>query len=527
MRKWRHSEETGLSLLRRGQRGIIYNLVFGRLGLVLFLLILNTLLLFSVFQWFEDFLPHVYGGTVLFTAIMIVLMLNSRQDPTAKLTWLLIIAILPVFGSLLYAWTRLDIGHRVLKRRVAQMQAQAAARLPQSESTVQRLREEAPGPAALAAYLRRGGCFPVYDRTEVTYFPSGEAKFEALLQALEQAQQFIFLEYFIIDEGLMWGKILEILARKAQAGVDVRVIYDGTCEFVLLPRDYPKHLASIGIQCKVFSPASPFVSTHYNYRDHRKICVIDGHTAFNGGVNLSDEYINRRPLYGHWKDTAVMLQGEAVRSFTLMFLQMWNLSERTPTFDPFLMASIPPRESTGYVIPYSDCPVDQEKTGERVYMDLLNRAQRYVHIMTPYLILDGEMETAIKFAAERGVEVALILPGIPDKRLPYALAKTHYRSLLESGVHLYEYTPGFVHAKVFVADDQEAVVGTINLDYRSLYHHFECATYLYGAACIREIEDDFQKTKEQCRTVTSETIRKEKQSTRLLGALAKLIAPLM
>ena len=305
-------------------------------------------------------------------------------------------------------------------------------------------------------------------------------------------------------------------------------MYDGTCEFSTLPHDYPKRLRELGIQCKMFAPVTPFLSTHYNYRDHRKILVIDGHTAFNGGVNLADEYINHIEKHGHWKDTAVMLKGEAVRSFTLMFLQMWNIDEKEPEFDRFLAyPARTPEGTAGYVIPYGDCPLDQDKVGERVYMDLLNRARRYVHIMTPYLILDGEMETALKFAAERGVDVTLMLPGVPDKRIPYALAMTHYASLLDSGVKIYEYTPGFVHAKVFVCDGREAVVGTINLDYRSLYHHFECATYLCGVPCIPQIEEDYQVTLRKCRQVTPQTMREEKLSRKLTGYLLKALAPLL
>ena len=256
--------------------------------------------------------------------------------------------------------------------------------------------------------------------------------------------------------------------------------------------------------------------------------MIDGHTAFTGGVNLADEYINQVEKYGHWKDTAILLQGEAVRSFTLMYLQIWNLFEKEPVYQPFLSyPTYPPRKAKGFVIPYSDCPLDGDKVGERVYMDILNRAEHYVHIMSPYLILDGEIETALKFAAERGVEVALILPGIPDKKIPYALAKTHYASLLDSGVQLYEYTPGFVHAKVFVSDNRKAVVGTINMDYRSFYHHFECAAYLYDTDCIPDIEADFQNTLTQCTRVTWETLKKEPFSRKLTGFLMKSLSPLM
>ena len=520
-------ESMGLNLLKKGQKGIVYA-VFSRLGIILILFILQVMCMIGIFHWFEGFLPHIFGGTILFTVIMVLYLLNSRMDPTAKITWLTVIMLMPVFGALLYWYTQSDVGHRALKKRINSLLDETKNALSQSEEVKKNLTKEAPQNAALACYLNKSGCHPVYDKTRVTYFSTGKEKWEEMLVQLEKAEHFIFLEYFIVDEGLMWGRVLEILARKAKEGVDVRVMYDGTCEFSTLPHDYPKRLRALGIKCKIFSPLSPFVSTHYNYRDHRKILVIDGHTAFTGGVNLADEYINHIERYGHWKDVAVMLQGEAVKSFSLMFLQMWNIDEKTFEFEKFLSFPEPVYEqSAGYVIPYGDCPLDNDRVGELVYMDILNRAVKYVHIMSPYLILDGEMEMALKFAAERGVDVTMILPGIPDKALPYALAKTHYASLLESGIKIYEYTPGFVHAKIFVSDDREAVVGTINLDYRSLYHHFECATYMYKTDNIPDIEEDFEETLRQCRQVTVETVRKEKLCTKLLGFVLKVIAPLM
>ena len=519
--------DRGLNLLKKGQKGIVHA-VFSRFGLILLLLLIQVFALFGIFRWFEGFLPHIFGGTVIFTAVMVIGLLNSKIDPTAKLTWLIAIMILPVFGVFLFIYVQSDIGHRALKKHVDQIIAETKGQIPQAEDVMERFSKEDAGAASLARYMRRSGCHPVYEHTAVTYFPLGEDKFAAMLEELEAAEHFIFMEYFIVDEGLMWGRVLERLAKKAAQGVDVRVMYDGTCEFALLPHDYPKRLRALGIKCKVFAPVTPFASTHYNYRDHRKILVIDGHTAFNGGVNLADEYINQKVRFGHWKDTAVMLKGEAVKSFTLMFLQMWAIDEKEIRPARFLKyPSRPNAQAAGYVIPYGDCPLDDDKLGERVYMDILNRSLRYVHIMSPYLILDGEIETALKFAAERGVEVVLILPGIPDKPIPYALAKTHYPPLLHSGVKIYEYTPGFVHAKVFVSDDREAVVGTINLDYRSLYHHFECATYMYGADCIPAVEEDFQATLEKCRQVTLETVRREKLGVRYTGYLMKVIAPLL
>ncbi len=306
-------------------------------------------------------------------------------------------------------------------------------------------------------------------------------------------------------------------------------MYDGGNEFSTLPKGYDKKLRKLGIKCQVFAPATPFVSTHYNYRDHRKILVIDNKVAFNGGINLADEYINKYEKYGHWKDTAVMLKGEAVKSFTLMFLQMWNIYNNSSPVDYNKYIDMPTDryDSNGYVIPYGDSPLDKFGTGRQVYMDIINRANNYVHIMSPYLILDSSMEDALKFAAERGVDVKLILPGIPDKKVPYALAKTHYKSLLASGVKIYQYTPGFVHAKVMSCDNRRAVVGTINLDYRSLYHHFECATYMYKTDCIADIEKDFENTLEKCELITPAHIKNEKLSTKLVGFVAKVLAPLM
>ena len=526
--KVRVFEDGSIRLLKKGQSGLVHA-IFSRFGLILILLLLQALALFSLLRWFGGLLPHYLGGTLLVTAAMMVYLLNQDMDNSVRITWLVVTALAPVLGVPLFWYTKADIGHRVLRKRLMELEGQTRAQLPQNERAVRRLEAEDPGAASLTRYLRgRGGGFPVYQNTAVTYFPGGEAKFEELLRQLETAKKYIFLEYFIIEEGLMWGRVLEVLARKAAQGVDVRVMYDGTCEFSTLPRDYPKRLEELGIRCKVFSPVTPFVSTHYNYRDHRKILVIDGRVGFTGGVNLADEYINHVKKYGRWKDAAVMLEGEGVRSMTALFLQMWGILQQ-PEFEQFLTDPIPAERAAGFVVPYGDCPLDGERVGEMVYIDMINRARKYVHIITPYLILDGELETALRFAAERGVDVHLILPGVPDKRFAYSLAKTHYKALLSSGVKISEWTPGFTHAKVVVADGREAVVGTINLDYRSLYHHFENAVWMYGTDCIRSTESDFQSTLAQCRTVepTAHSIWQGKTLLRLTGVLLKFIAPLI
>ena len=318
-------EDGGLRLLRKGQKGVIHA-IFSRFGLVLILLLLQVGLLFSIFRWFGNLWPHYFGGSVVVTSAMVIYLLNSKMDNSAKITWMVVVAIAPVVGIPMFFYVKSNFGHNILRKRLLELEDQLRGWLPQSQKAVEQLKALEPGAASLAKYLYgRGGGFPVYQNTAMTYFPGGEAKFEELLRQLETAEEYIFVEYFIIDEGLMWGKILEVLARKALQGVDVRVMYDGTCEFSTLPRDYPSRLEALGIQCKVFSPVTPFVSTHYNYRDHRKILVIDGQVGFTGGVNLADEYINHIEKYGRWKDSALMLEGEGVRSMTALFLQMWSI----------------------------------------------------------------------------------------------------------------------------------------------------------------------------------------------------------
>ncbi len=490
------------------------------------LIIIQVLLIMSAVEYFEEYstLFSLVGGLV--TLVMVLYLFNCGMDASAKLTWLIMISVFPIPGTLFLWFTNMNFGHRRLKRKVEISIEETQGKLAQKYKLLKRPEIVETGTDDLYRYLNRSGCYPIYENTDVRFFPLGEYKFRALMEDLKNAEKYIFMEYFIIDEGLMWGSMLKVMAEKAAQGVDVRVMYDGMCEMSTLTWDYPQRMAKLGIKCKPFSPISPFLSTHYNYRDHRKILVIDGKVAYNGGVNLADEYINHIERFGHWKDTAIRLQGEAVQSFTLMFLQMWNIYEEKPCWDEALPLS-EPAEPDGYVMPFSDCPLDEDKVGRTVYMDILNRAKSYVHIMTPYLILDNELEQALKYAAERGVDVRLILPGIPDKQAAYSLAKTHYRSLLRSGVKVYEYTPGFVHAKIFVSDDEKAVVGTINLDYRSLYHHFECGTYLFWCSCITDIEQDFQETMKKCRTVTKQTIKAELFSVKLRGSIMKLFAPLM
>lgn len=519
------NEENVVSLIPRRKKGIL-KLVFSRFGMTLLFFVAEIAILVSVYKWLYDYVAVFATIQSVFSAAMLLYLFNSGMESSVRLTWLCIIMFFPIPGTVMLFFTKADLGHRVVKKKVNLLQDISKDLIKQDMEVFETEELVESGTDDLCRYLNKTGDFPIYKNTQVTFCSSGEEKFELLLQELEKATDFIFLEYFIIGEGYMWGRVLDVLSKKAKEGVDVRVMYDGMCEATLLTHDYPKRMARLGIKCKPFTPLYPFISSQYNYRDHRKIVVIDGKVAFNGGVNLADEYINRVSRFGHWKDCAVMLKGEAVKSFTLLFLQMWNITEKKPDWKQ-VEASYSCESGSGFVMPYGDCPLDNYKVGESVYMDVLYRAKTYVHIMTPYLIIDNEMECALKYAAQRGVDVKIIMPGIPDKILAYALAKSHYRSLIDAGVQIYEYTPGFVHAKVFVSDDEKAVVGTINLDYRSLYHHFECATYMYRTDCIADIEKDYENTLQKCRHVTPEVLKKEKHIYKILGGIMKVFETLM
>lgn len=512
--------------------GKFSRIIFGRTAFVVLFLLIQLAVLLGAFVWLDEHIFLVYGGFTLLSATVVIYILNKRQNPVYQLSWIIPILVFPLFGTLFYIFLELQIGVRIIAKRLEKRIQETKPYLEQEEPVLEKLTGESRQVAHLAGYMNRFGGYPIYDRTYVEYFPLGEQMYERLLEELRKAEHYIFMEYFIVEEGKMWNSILDILEAKVKEGVEVRVMYDGMCCLSLLPYRYPEELKKKGIQCKMFSPVKPAISSYQNNRDHRKITVIDGHTAFTGGVNLADEYINEKVRFGHWKDTAVMLKGKAVTSFLMMFLQMWGITEpNQEDYGKYLCHEdymYPPHlEMEGYVMPYGDSPLDHETVGEHVYMDILNLARSYVHIMTPYLILDSDMLTALTFAAKRGIEVIIIMPHIPDKKYAYLLARSYYKDLLMAGVQIYEYTPGFVHAKVFSSDGDKAVVGSVNLDYRSLYLHFECAAFFYKNSVVRAVERDFRDTLAKCQVVTLEDCANYPVLGRLAGAGLRLFAPLM
>jgi len=522
-------EEAGRKI-KKGKKGI-FGVIFGRTTIVVFLIILQVAMFYLGYAWLNKYIYYLNTLLNILAVVLVIYIINRPVNPAFSMVWVILILAMPVFGSLLFLFAELQPRTRSINTRLNSMHQITRKYWMQNEVVSQNLERESLGMENMAKYVYRRGGFPVYQNTSAKYFSCGEEKFEELKKQLEMAQKFIFMEYFIVERGFMWNAVLDILKRKVKEGVEVRFMYDGMGSLSLLPYNYPQKLEKMGIECHVFSPVLPALSTHQNNRDHRKIVVIDGHIGFTGGINLADEYINRKVRFGHWKDTAIMLQGEAVRSMTLMFLEMWNVQKNSKkeNFDKYL--DVPQlkiaAKTDGFVIPYGDSPLDGEPVGEQVYMDILYTAKKYVHIMTPYLILDHEMMMALTYAAKRGVEVVIVMPHIPDKWYAFVLAKTYYNELMDAGVQIYEYTPGFMHAKSFTSDDEKAVVGTINLDFRSLYLHFECAVLLYKNAEVAVIEKDFQDTLSKSQKMTQEDYKKQNIINQLAGRVLRLLAPLM
>lgn len=506
-------------------------LIYGRTLMVALLFILQLILMAAGFMVLSEYLiVFVWVSAVLGIGVVMYL-INNDSNPMVKLSWMIPVLVIPFFGILVYLFINVQPGVRKIDKRHQQMIRESRYLLNQDEDIAEQLAKEDALTASMCAYVSDYGGYPVYKNTTATYFPIGEDMFEALKTQLKTAEHFIFMEFFIVAFGEMWSEILEILKAKAQAGVEVLFMYDGMCSLALLPYEYPKYLQGLGIQCKMFAPVKPILSTSQNNRDHRKIVVIDGKTAFTGGINLADEYINKLDRFGHWKDTGIMLQGDAVNGFSMMFLQMWNISEKqTLSYEAYFnktALTLPQEKTRGYVLAYGDSPWDKEQVAEHIYMDMINQAVNYVHIMTPYLIIDNEMQTALIHAAKRGVETIIMMPHIPDKKLAYWVARTYYPTLIGAGVEIYEYTPGFVHAKVMVADGQKATVGTVNLDFRSLYLHFECGTFMYRHPEIKAIEEDFQKTLVKCQHLTLADCKKFPLHTTLIGSALRIFGPLM
>lgn len=507
----------------------IINFLFSKVCIVSILICIQlAFLVWVVMSLSENFVP-MYFIFILLSFCMSIYTINRNDNPSYKIAWIILIMSLPILGGLVYV---LFGGQKVPKE--LRIRDRASKQLNQeiiwqNYELMERLEKIDPSAFKQANYLWKQADFPMYQNTTAKFFPLGEDKFEEMLIQLKQAKKFIFLEYFIIEEGFMWNSILDVLKQKVQEQVEVRILYDDAGCIGKLSDKYYLKLRKLGIKCKVFNPIRPRLAMQMNNRDHRKILVIDGRIAMTGGINLADEYINKTERFGHWKDCAVMLNGEAVWSFTLMFLQFWNYDEKEKD-DPFQYKydfTTTQLKSDGFVQPFSDSPTDCENVGENTHLNMIHGANRYVYATTPYLVIDHEMRQALMLAAKNGVDVRILVPHIPDKWYVFQVTQANYYDLIESGVKIYEYTPGFVHAKTFISDDRMAIVGTVNMDFRSYYLHYECGVCFYQGKIIEDIKSDYLNSLANSHLVTLEECNQVSWFTRVIRSLLNLFAPMM
>ena len=509
----------------------IFKLIYSNKFFAFIMLLIQIAILAVGYVWLDGYGNYFMSASLILRLSLIIHEINRDDEPSFKLTWVIIIAIIPVFGALFYLYTRAGFITKSMQQAYKNTKVRIDPFLKQSDEILSEIEEKHESNAGFVKYLTNYGGAPVYKNTAVRYYPLGDYMFEDMKKELQKAKDFIFLEFFIINnQGRMWKEILSILKQKVKEGVEVRVLYDGMGCMTTLPRGYAEELKKWGIKCAVFSPIQLLLSTYQNNRDHRKIMVIDGRCAFTGGINLADEYINEHERFGHWKDNGVMLTGNAAAGFTGMFLEMWNIAadEKTENYKKYISASeVFLADASGYTVPFCDSPLDNIYVGKQAYIENLNSAKDYVYIMTPYLVVDNALYEAMKYASERGVDVKIIMPHTPDKPYAFWLARTYYPMLLRAGVKIYEYIPGFVHAKMSISDGKRAIVGTINHDYRSLYLHYECAAYMLDVPAILDMEQDFMETLASCMEITMEEYKKMNIFKRLFGRALKIIAPLL
>ena len=498
----------------------------GRLLITAMLVLLQVVVFIVAVSLLGDAFVYFSVMMTLISLCVVVYIINTDQNPAYKLAWTIPILSFPLFGGLLYIISKGQASTRDFVKKEKRIADRVKSLYRFDGELNNKLADTDPDSAAVSKYLTNVG-FPLYAGGEQIYLRSGKECLEAMKEAISNAHKYIFIETFILREDSFWEELLELLCEKVREGVEVRLIYDGMGCLANLSRDFPERMKALGIKTMEFNPFRPVLTVLQNNRDHRKIFVVDGEVAITGGINIADEYINRLVRFGHWKDSAIMIKGKAVRSFTLMFLQTWYMqNEIDQSISDYISENATDADNKSFAQPFCDSPLDSENTGESVYLGLISKARDYVYITTPYLIPDNELVTALCFAAKSGVDVRIITPHKPDKWYVHLVTRSFYYELVQSGVKIYEYTPGFIHSKTIVADGKRAVVGSINLDYRSLYLHFENAVFTSGSSAVGEIESDFMKTLEKCEEITEEKLKLIIKRSGLLMSILKVFAPL-
>ena len=469
--------------------------------------------------------------TRLLAGVLVLKLYASDQTSSMKMPWVILILVFPILGVGLYLLIGLNGGTRKMRERYDQIDRELLPLLPNDSECRETLGRKIPKAGNISDYIQKNASYPVYQNTDVIYYDEAVKGLEAQLADLAKAEKFIFMEYHAIEDAQAWHKIQRVLEDRVKAGVEVRVFYDDMGSIGFINTDFIKKMENVGIHCRVFNPFTPGLNVFLNNRDHRKITVIDGKVGFTGGYNLANEYFNFTHPYGQWKDTGIRLEGEAVRSLTVTFLEMWNAvsdkDKNDSDFTGFLVQTDYQAKQTGFIQPYADSPMDHEQVGEEVYISMVNKAEKYCWFMTPYLIITDEMSHALCLAAKRGVDVRIITPGIPDKKMVYQVTKANFDILIKAGVKIYEYTPGFIHGKVCIIDDSSALVGTVNMDFRSYYQHYECGVWMHETACLTDIKNDFEEIFKVSHEVSLEECVNTNPAVKVYRNILKVFSPIM
>lgn len=505
----------------------ILKLIFSRIGIIAISISIQVLWLLEIINNFSQYYIAINIILTVLSILILLTIIRLERHLTNKIPWILLIIIFPIFGGILFIFIGTNLYSSPTLKRIYRNKQKEKHYLVQDNQILKEINKQDEDIYGQINYISQYVGYPIYKNSFIDYYPLGEDAYKVMLEELKKAKKFIFIEYFIIETGEMWQGILDILEQKVKEGVDVRIIYDDFGTIGKLPFHYKKVLKKKCIKCLVFNRLIPVVAVFMNNRDHRKILVIDGNVVFSGGINIADEYINKKKRFGHWKDNGIMIKGEATWNYTVMFLNIWNAyKNEDKDFNKFKPTIKNVSSDSGYIAPYGDYPLDKELVGENIYLNIINQSKKYVYIFTPYLIIDNEMLSALTLASKRGVDVRIVTPGIPDKKIVFTVTRTYYDMLIEEGVKIYEYTPGFIHSKVFVCDDKVATVGTLNLDYRSLYLHFECGTYIYNDKVIEKIKKDAIDTIEKSHEITEKECRHGLISS-IIQSILRIFAPLM
>ncbi|MDE6222041.1 MAG: cardiolipin synthase [Lachnospiraceae bacterium] len=517
--------------MHKKKKTTVRRIVTGRIVSVLPAVVLQGLIIYGIARWLAPFATLFYSVLSVLSALFVLILISKRGEGAYKMLWLLVMFVAPLPGAVMYLFYGNKRTGKILEQRLNAVCDSLPAILNDDVKIQQQLEKEDKRVAQTFAYIKRITGFPVLRNDTAQYYPVGELLFEQMMSALKEAKRYVFIEYFIIQEGVMWETMVDVMEQKVQEGVDIRVLYDDIGSIGTFSHRNRLSLLKKGIKCEKFNPLI-VLSGALNNRDHRKIMVVDGIVAFSGGINLADEYINEEHPFGHWKDIGFKITGDAIRSYVYMFMEFWNASSLNKVTDEIIgkdyvsASAFDDIALDGYVLPYYDSPNREEAASNNLFIDLLGQSVNYIWFYTPYLLLGDGLRDAFVRAAQRGVDVRIVMPGIPDKKIVYRMSRSYYRELLEAGVKIYEYTPGFVHAKACLVDDCIGSIGTVNLDYRSLYLHYECNALFYKASILDDLKKDFETSMEVSR---ERTLQEEKKGLlhRIINGILRIFAPLV